>query len=112
MCRHVVGLNHVAIGIEFVQASHGRPARWAAQQILARHQQASAGVALVAALQRRFGIDDDRVIGHAMANDDPDFTERQGWRNDHVDWQTSEIRAFRALLVASRLPDRAGTHSP
>jgi N-acetyl-anhydromuramyl-L-alanine amidase AmpD len=102
MCRHAVGLNHVAIGIEFVQAAGDLSPREAARQVLARRAQVTAGVALVAELQARFGITDQRVIGHAMANGDPAFKDRSGWRNDHVDWEASEVRAFRARLVAAR----------
>jgi len=98
VCRHTVGLNHVAIGIEFVQSSGGHDPRWAAQQVLRRRAQAAAGVALVEHLQRRFSIADDDVIGHAMANDAKGFRDDEGWRNDHVDWQRPEVVAFRRLL--------------
>jgi hypothetical protein len=101
MCRHTIGLNHLAIGIEFVQSSQGHDARWAAQQILARAAQATAGVALVEALQGRFAIADDRVIGHAMANQARGFRDDEGWRNDHLDWQAPEVAAFRARLVTA-----------
>lgn len=97
-CRHTVGLNHVAIGVEFVQGSHGRGARWAAEQILRRPAQVRSGSMLVASLQNRFGIADAAVIGHAMANDSNAFRDRRGWRNDHVDWAEPEVRAFRRLL--------------
>lgn len=99
ICRHTVGLNHLAIGIEFVQASHGHEPRWAAQQVLARRAQAAAGAALVEALQRRFAITDDRVIGHAMANQAKGFRDDEGWRNDHLDWQSPEVTAFRGMLA-------------
>jgi len=75
ICRHTVGLNHLAIGIEFVQSSHGHDPRWAAQQVLARRAQATAGAALVEDLQRRFSISDSDVIGHAMANDSKGFRD-------------------------------------
>ena len=101
MCRHTVGLNHVAIGIEFVQSSGGHDPRWAARQVLARRAQAAAGVALVEHLQRQFSIADDQVIGHAMANDAKEFRDLQGWRNDHADWQAPEVAAFRARLSAA-----------
>ncbi|WP_157606355.1 peptidoglycan recognition family protein [Phycicoccus sp. Soil802] len=99
VCRHTVGLNHVAIGIEFVQSSRGHDPRWATQQVLARRAQAAAGVALVEHLQRRFAISDDKVIGHAMANQANEFRDLEGWRNDHVDWQAPEVGAFRRLLT-------------
>lgn len=101
MCRHTVGLNHVAIGIEFVQSSRGHDPRWATQQVLRRRAQAVAGVALVEHLQRRFAISDDEVIGHAMANQAKEFRDLEGWRNDHVDWQVPEVAAFRRLLTTA-----------
>ena len=99
ICRHTVGLNHVAIGIEFVQASHGHGPRWSSQQVLARPAQAAAGVALVETLQRRFAIPDQAVIGHAMANEAKEFRDLAGWRNDHLDWQAPEVAVFRARLT-------------
>ena len=101
ICRHTVGLNHVAIGIEFVQSSRGHDARWATRQVLARRAQAAAGVALVEHLQRRFAISDGDVIGHAMANQAKEFRDLEGWRNDHVDWQLPEVVAFRRLLTTA-----------
>lgn len=101
MCRHTVGLNHLAIGIEFVQSSSGHDPRWAVQQVLRRRAQLAAGVALVEDLQRRFPIADSDVIGHAMANDTKGFRDREGWRNDHTDWQEAEVVAFRRLLTTA-----------
>ena len=101
VCRHTVGLNHLAIGVEFVQSSRGHDPRWATQQVLARRAQAAAGVALVEYLQRRFAISDDEVIGHAMANQANEFRDLEGWRNDHVDWQVPEVAAFRRLLTTA-----------
>nr|WP_238338348.1 peptidoglycan recognition family protein [Pedococcus badiiscoriae] len=101
MCRHTVGLNHLAIGIEFVQSSSGHDPRWAVQQVLRRRAQVAAGVALVEALQRRFSISDESVIGHAMANDAKGFRDLEGWRNDHLDWQRPEVVQFRSMLTMS-----------
>ena len=101
MCRHTVGLNHLAIGIEFVQSSSGHEPPWAARRILARKAQAASGVALVEALQRRFAISDGEVIGHAMANQAKGFRDDEGWRNDHLDWQAPEVVAFRRLLTTA-----------
>ncbi len=97
MCRHTVGLNHVALGIEIVQEGGAGPS-WAVRQILRRRAQVGATVALVRRLQARFGIPTSSVIGHAMANDDPLFRDRLGWRNDHHDWGERDVVRFRALL--------------
>ena len=99
VCRHTIGLNQEAIGVEFVQSSQGKSPRWATQQVLARPAQAKAGAELVAWLEREYGIPPDRVIGHAMANDDKDFRDLAGWRNDHVDWQRPEVLRFRQLVA-------------
>ena len=98
MCRHVIGLNHVAIGIEIVQATHGHSSAWADQQILARTVQVEAVLALVRQLQARYGIAATDVIGHATANGHRLFVDRQGWRNDHTDWSAASVAAFRARL--------------
>jgi N-acetylmuramoyl-L-alanine amidase len=99
MCRHTVGLNHRAIGIEFVQSSRGHRAPWAVRQILARRPQMSAGLALVRQLQERHDIGTEGVIGHAMANTAAGFRDLLGWHNDHVDWQEAEVRVFRRRLL-------------
>jgi hypothetical protein len=101
VCRHTVGLNQVAVGIEFIQSSRGHDPRWATRQVLARRAQVAAGVALVEHLQRRFAISDDDVIGHAMANQANEFRDLEGWHNDHVDWQAPEVAAFRGLLTTA-----------
>ena len=101
MCRHTVGLNHLAVGIEFVQSSSGHDSRWAVQQVLRRRAQVAAGVALVEDLQRRFAIADGDVIGHAMANDTKGFRDLEGWRNDHTDWEQVEVDQFRTLLTTA-----------
>jgi hypothetical protein len=101
MCRHAVGLNDRAIGIEFVQSSNGHDSRWAVQQVLRRKAQSAAGVALIEYLQGRFAIEDGDVIGHAMVNDAKEFRDLEGWRNDHTDWQQREVARFRSLLDAA-----------
>jgi len=94
--RHTVGLNHVAIGIEFVQDALG--VHRSERAILARTAQARGGARLVAWLQRTYGIADRDVIGHAMANGSRFFKDLRGWRNDHVDWQAAEVMRFRRLV--------------
>ncbi len=96
-CRHTVGLNHVAIGIEMVQAT-GRGSHWADQQILSRGHQVGAALRLVRWLQGRYGIPTGEVIGHSMANDDRYFLDREGWVNDHTDWLKRDVKEFRKRL--------------
>lgn len=96
-CRHTIGLNDQAMGIEMVQPG-GPSGSWADQQILARPAQVNAALALVRQLQARYAIPATSVIGHAMANTDPHFHDLLGWRNDHVDWQPGDVAQFRARL--------------
>jgi N-acetyl-anhydromuramyl-L-alanine amidase AmpD len=96
-CRHTIGLNHTSIGIEMVQST-GSSSHWADQQILDRGPQIRSALRLVRWLQDRYGIPTGEVIGHAMANDDPYFTDLQGWTNDHTDWLKRDVREFRKRL--------------
>src|SRR6476469_6865281 len=68
MCRHAIGGNDHAIGIEMIQ-QQGISSHWADQQILHRRPQIRSVVALVRWLQGRFHIAQKNVIGHSMAND-------------------------------------------
>jgi N-acetyl-anhydromuramyl-L-alanine amidase AmpD len=96
-CRHAIGLNHVAIGIEMVQVT-GRSSHWADQQILHRTRQIHAVVALVRWLQATYGIAKTDVIGHAMANGSRLFRDDEHWRNDHDDWLATDVKQLRRLL--------------
>lgn len=96
-CRHTIGLNHVAIGIEMVQAT-GRGAHWADRQILGRRRQIGHALRLVRWLQSRYAIPTREVIGHSMANDDRHFKDLEGWVNDHSDWLRRDVREFRRRL--------------
>lgn len=91
MCRHTIGLNYTAIGIEFIELN-------SASHILNRPKQLKAGLRLVRWLQSTKGIKKANVIGHAMANKSPYFIEKKGWRNDHTDWSTRQVKTFRAKL--------------
>ncbi len=100
MCRHAIGLNHRAIGIEVVQSTHGHSSAWADAQILARTAQARSLLLLVAGLQDRYAIPSAQVHGHGTANSSSLFTDRRGWRNDHTDWGPDAVAQFRRRLAA------------
>jgi len=97
MCRHAIGLNDRAIGIEMIQ-QQGISSHWADQQILHRRPQIRSVLRLVRWLQARYHIATRNVIGHAMANDSPFFHDLEGWRNDHTDWQREDVLALRRRL--------------
>ncbi len=96
-CRHAIGLNYTAIGIEMVQEQLSSSRR-SDLAILHRRPQINAALHLVRWLQARYGIKARNVIGHAMANDSPFFRDREGWRNDHTDWQRRDVVTFRRRL--------------
>jgi hypothetical protein len=97
-CRHTIGLNHAAIGIEMVQpgmsSKHGSD-----RAILERRKQVGAATRLTAWLKQRYRIRMRDVIGHSMANDSPDFKDLEGWRNDHVDWLRGDVRKYRKIVA-------------
>lgn len=100
MCRHTIGLNHRAIGIEVMQSTDGHSSAWADQQILARTAQINALLALVRDLQRQYDISSSNVVGHGTANSARGFKDLLGWRNDHTDWGPAAMETFHARLAA------------
>lgn len=100
-CRHAVGLNHVALGIEVVQSTEGHGSHWADDQILARQPQMDALIALIGQLQQQFSIPTDRVQGHGTADTDPEFKDLTGMRNDHTDIGPDAVAEIRRRLEAT-----------
>ena len=96
-CRHAIGLNHRAIGVEMVQEA-GKGSHWASRQILQRPKQVRPALRLVRYLKLRFDIRMRNIIGHAMTNNSPFFRDLMGWRSDHTDWMWREVREFRRRL--------------
>jgi hypothetical protein len=92
MCRHVVGLNHVAIGIEHVGMSD--------TDVMGRRRQLASSLALTRWLQAREGIEQSNVIGHAESLKSPFHHERVArLRNQtHGDFATPAMRRYRAML--------------
>jgi hypothetical protein len=93
-CRHTVGLNHVALGVEMVQEELGGRNE-STGAILDRKRQINSATRLVAWLKQRYRIPMKDIIGHAMANDSHLFEDLEGWRNDHSDWRKGDVRTFR-----------------
>jgi N-acetylmuramoyl-L-alanine amidase/Zinc carboxypeptidase len=92
MCRHVIGLNHVSIGIEHVGLSDA--------QVMGRPAQLRASLALTRWLKERFGIRRRDVIGHAESLSSPYHHERVAGlrRRTHGDFAPATMRRYRRLL--------------
>jgi beta-N-acetylhexosaminidase len=94
MCRHTVGLNYVAIGIEHVGTSDA--------QILGDAAQMRSSLALTAWLMTRYRISLKNVIGHNESLTSPFHKELYApWRRQtHGDWQRADMDVYRARLNA------------
>jgi N-acetyl-anhydromuramyl-L-alanine amidase AmpD len=94
MCRHTVGLNYTAIGIEMVGTSDA--------EILADARQLQASLALTLWLMQQKHIQLRNVIGHSESLTSPYHRERYArWRcQTHGDWPEREMNAYRARLAA------------
>jgi beta-N-acetylhexosaminidase len=92
-CRHTVGLNWTAIGIEQVGESDA--------EILANPQELHAVLTLTVWLMSRFHISLGDVIGHAESLTSPYHRELYApWRcQTHADWSTPDMRRLRAMLA-------------
>ncbi|HYN51720.1 MAG TPA: DUF2817 domain-containing protein [Thermoleophilaceae bacterium] len=96
MCRHAVGLNYTAIGIEHVGTSDA--------QVMGNARQRSASLRLTRALQGRYGITTRNVIGHNENRSSPFHRERvERLRTQtHADFPKPVMDRYRRLL--GRLP--------
>jgi len=91
-CRHAIGMNWTAIGIEMVGTSDG--------QILRRHPQIRAALRLTLWLMAKFGIEVRNVIGHAETLNSPYHHELYpSWRClTHSDWLHRDMIGVRRRL--------------
>jgi N-acetylmuramoyl-L-alanine amidase len=92
-CRHTVGLNHVAIGIEHVGFSD--------QDILGRSAQLSASLRLTQWLRCRLGLPISQVIGHNESLSSPFYKELDPRfkGQTHGDWNRADMNIYRADLA-------------
>ena len=92
-CRHTVGLNHVAVGIEHVGFSD--------QDILNRPAQLNGSLQFVQWLRCRFGIPVDQVIGHNESLSSPFYKELDSRfkGQTHGDWNHADMQTYRAGLT-------------
>jgi len=92
MCRHTVGLNYTAIGIEHVGTSDG--------QILANSRQMSSSLKLTLWLMQKFQVKLKNVIGHNESLTSPYHHELyKPWRcQTHGDWNYADMTIYRGKL--------------
>ena len=93
ICRHTVGLNWTAIGIEHVGTSDA--------EILQNPRQLQASLRLTLWLMNRFGISLPNVIGHSESLTSPYHRERYApWRcQTHDDWTHADMQTYRTRLA-------------
>ena len=96
MCRHTVGLNWTAIGIEHVGQSDA--------QVMGNRRQRAASLRLTRMLQGRYSIATKNVIGHNENRDSPFHRERvtRLRTQTHGDFPERVMDRYRRLL--GRLP--------
>jgi N-acetylmuramoyl-L-alanine amidase len=96
MCRHTVGLNYTAVGIEHVGQSDA--------QVMGNRRQRAASLRLTRALQGRFGISTRNVIGHNENRSSPFHRERMARLRSqtHGDFPKPVMDVYRRAL--GRLP--------
>ena len=96
ICRHTVGLNDVAIGIEHVGGSDG--------EVLENRDQFESSLKLTAWLRCRFGIPTKDVIGHAESLSSPYHHEDVASlrTQTHEDFQPASMDRYRDKLSARR----------
>ncbi len=99
-CRHAIGMNWTAIGIEHVGTSD--------REILRNPAMMRASLHLTVWLMARFGISWGNVIGHAETLQSPYHHELYpSWRcMTHSDWLRKDMRVYRRRL--RRLARREG----
>jgi N-acetylmuramoyl-L-alanine amidase len=99
MCRHTVGLNWTAIGIEHVGQSDA--------QVMGNRRQLAASLRLTRALQGRYGIRTRDVIGHNENRSSPYHRERVARlrTQTHADFPKAVMDGYRRRL--QRLPEPA-----
>ena len=97
MCRHTVGLNWTAIGVEHVGTT--------TREVLANPRMMRSSLRLTRWLQSRLRVRTKDVIGHNESLSSPYHRERVARlrRQTHGDFTRSEMRVFRTRL--GRLPN-------
>jgi N-acetylmuramoyl-L-alanine amidase len=94
ICRHTVGLNWTAIGIEHVGTSDA--------SILSNPREMRSSLALTLWLMQRYRISLPNVIGHGESLTSRYHRERYApWRcQTHADWRHAEMVTYRRRLLS------------
>ena len=94
VCRHTVGLNYTAIGVEHVGTSDA--------EILHDPRQLNASLRLTAWLMGRYAIELRNVIGHNESLTSPYHKELYApWRcQTHGDWNRADMDVYRRRLTS------------
>jgi beta-N-acetylhexosaminidase len=94
MCRHTVGLNYTAIGIEHAGYTDG--------DVLGNKRQLAASLKLTAWLRCRYGIALENVIGHNESLSSPYHHENVASlsHQTHGDWRHADMVVYRRKLRA------------
>jgi N-acetyl-anhydromuramyl-L-alanine amidase AmpD len=94
MCRHTVGLNYTAIGIEHVGSSDG--------DVMGNKRQLAASLRLTRWLRCRYRIGTNNVIGHSESLSSPYHKENveRLKTQTHGDMTRGSMRTYRKLLAA------------
>jgi beta-N-acetylhexosaminidase len=92
-CRHVVGLNHLSVGIEHTGYSDG--------EVMGNARQLRASLRLTRWLRCRYGLGTRRVIGHAESLSSPFYRERDpDFRGQtHGDFRHATMQRYRRKLA-------------
>ncbi len=93
MCRHTVGLNYTAIGIEHAGFSD--------RQVLTNPRQMASSLALTRWLRFRYRIPTSDVIGHNESLSSPYHRERVASlrHQTHADWSKADMDTYRRRLA-------------
>jgi N-acetylmuramoyl-L-alanine amidase len=96
MCRHTVGLNYAAVGIEHVGTSDA--------EVLHDAAQLQSSLLLTRWLMAKLHISIANVIGHNESLSSPYHKElyRPWARQTHGDWTRADMNVYRARLAALR----------
>jgi beta-N-acetylhexosaminidase len=94
MCRHIIGLNHTAIGIEHVGTSDAG--------VMGNRRQLDASLRLTRWLRARYGVKLADVVGHAESLKSEHYREDvPSFRGQtHADFQPATMRRYRRMLTA------------